>query len=205
MTRKLLIATGNRGKFQEYCQLLRGVPYQLTSLRDEAIEADAEETGTTYEQNATLKAAGYARVSGLLTLADDSGIEVDALDGGPGVGSARFGGLGLSDADRVRLLLARLQGVPPARRGARFVCVIALLGPDVPLQLVHGECPGTIAPEPRGEGGFGYDPVFFLPELGVTVAELPPEQKNRVSHRGKAAAAARQVLLDLAPGAAAKK
>ena len=197
---KLLIATGNRGKFSEFRELLAGIPYELVSLADLNITQAVQETGTTYEENARLKAEAYARASGLLTLADDSGIEVAALGNEPGVHSARYGGEGLSDAGRVDLLLSNLAKHPAMPRTARFVCVIAIAQPGREPRFVRGECPGVIASEPRGQNGFGYDPVFLLPELGKTMAELPPEQKGALSHRGRAARLARGVLRELLRG-----
>src|SRR3972149_501827 len=196
--KKLLVATGNPGKLAEYVDLLAGVPYQLTSLTAERITFEVEENGTSYEENARLKAAAYAQASGLLTLADDSGLEVDALNGEPGPLSARYGGSGLSDAGRGRLVLVKLAAVPNAQRTARFVCVIAIAEPAGASHLVRGECHGIIIREPRGTSGFGYDPVFLLPEPGLTLAELSQEQKNTVSHRARAAQQARSVLVSLA-------
>ena len=195
---KLLIATGNPGKLREFADLLGDVPYQLVSLRDEGISLEVEETGATFEANARLKAEAYARASGLLTLADDSGLEVDALGGAPGVLSARYGGPELSDPERVTLLLRNLDGVPKERRTARFVCLIALATPETTIHTVRGEVAGLITRQPRGENGFGYDPVFLAPSLGLTTAELTPEQKHALSHRGQAARAARDYLLCLA-------
>jgi XTP/dITP diphosphohydrolase len=139
-------------------------------------------------------AEAFAKASGLVALADDSGIEVDALGGAPGPLSARFAGENASDQQRVALLLKRLKGVPPERRSARFRCLIAVARPQGEVSLFEGRCEGQVAEEPRGEGGFGYDPVFLLPERGLTVAELPPEEKNAVSHRGRAARQAKALL-----------
>jgi XTP/dITP diphosphohydrolase len=189
----LLVATTSRHKLEEYRALLAGIPFELRSLRDAGIEEDMEETGATFEANARLKAERYRDLSGLLTLADDSGIEVDALDGKPGVHSRRWAG-GVEDAERNRLLLAKLAGMPDERRTARYRCVIAIAEPGRPTVLVSGTCEGLIAREPRGAGGFGYDPIFFVPELGQTLGEVSPEVKNRVSHRGRAAQAARHIL-----------
>ena len=163
-----------------------------TGLPD--ISTDIKENGTTYAENALLKARGYAAISGLLTLADDSGLEVDALDGAPGIYSARYARRGASDKDRYRLLLSNLKGVPDERRTARFRCVIALVWPNGREELVEGVCEGRITHQPRGENGFGYDPVFYVPEHKCTMAELPAEIKNRISHRARAAQAALQVL-----------
>jgi len=191
---RLLVATANKGKVAEYRALLDGLECELLSLRDAGIVGDVPETGETYEENARIKAATCAAASGLLTLADDSGLEVDALNGEPGIRSARYAGDDATDAQRVEYLLKRLQGVPPQRRGARFVCVIAIATPEGDVTFCRGECPGSIVTEPRGDKGFGYDPVFLLADLGLTMAQLPPEVKNRLSHRGRAAAAARRVL-----------
>lgn len=186
-SRALLIATRNLGKLREYTLLLSGLPFDLTSLDGEKVRLEVEEVGRTFEENAILKARAYARASGLLTLADDSGLEVDALGGAPGVASSRFGGAGLSDADRIRLLLTQLQGVPAPRRTARFRCVIAVAAPRGETWTAQGACEGVIAEAPRGHRGFGYDPVFLLPEWGKTMAELEAEEKNRISHRAVAA------------------
>ncbi len=191
---QLLIASANQGKVAEYRELLEGLECDLLSVQDAGISGDVEETGQTYEENARLKAVTCAARSGLVTLADDSGLEVDALGGEPGVRSARYAGPGATDAQRVAYLLEKLKDVPQERRGARFVCVIAIAVPDGGVTFCRGECPGAIVIEPRGGRGFGYDPAFFLPELGVTMAELTPEMKNRLSHRGRAAAKARVVL-----------
>lgn len=191
---KLLIASANRGKVSEFRSLLDGLDVELLSVQDAGISGDVEETGSTYEENARLKAVTCASQSGLLTLADDSGLEVDALGGEPGVRSARYAGEGATDVDRVAYLLRKLEGVPLESRGARFVCVIAIATPEGDVTFCRGECHGRIVAEPRGERGFGYDPAFLFPELGVTMAELPPEVKNRLSHRGRAAEKAREVL-----------
>jgi XTP/dITP diphosphohydrolase len=191
---KLLIATHNRGKKAEYAQIMQDLDLELVTLADAGVDLVVEETGSTYAENALLKARGYAAATGLLTLADDSGLEVDALNGEPGVHSARYGGEDATDEDRYRLLLRRLEGVPEVRRTARFRCVIALVWPDGAEELVEGVCEGRIATAPAGEHGFGYDPVFYVSEYGRTMAELPPEVKNRISHRGRAAMAARDVL-----------
>lgn len=187
MRRRLLIATRNEGKLSEYKQLLAGLSMSLTYLTEEGITYDVEETGYTFSQNAIRKAREYARISGLLTLADDSGLEVDALQGEPGVHSARYAGAGATDQDRYRLLLERLNDVPWEQRSARFRCVIAVAQPGGETYTSEGVCEGVIAFAPEGEHGFGYDPIFFLPEYGKTMAQLAPEVKNLISHRARAA------------------
>jgi len=191
---KLLIATHNAGKKAEYTELLQGLDLELITLAELEVGLVIAEDGATFAQNALLKARSYAAATGLLTLADDSGLEVDALGGAPGVHTARYGGEGLSDEERYWLLLQNLKGVPDERRGARFRCVIALAWPNGHTELAEGNCEGRIAHEPRGEGGFGYDPIFDLPEFGCTMAELPAEVKNRISHRARAAMVAREIL-----------
>ena len=190
----LLIATRNQGKKVEYAEILGDLSLELVTLDELGIDTEVDETGSTYVENALLKARGYAQQAQTLTLADDSGLEVDALGGEPGVQSARYGGAGASDEDRYRLLLQHLAGVPEEERTARFRCVIALVWPDGREELVEGTCEGRITQEPRGNHGFGYDPVFFVPEYGRTMAELPPEIKNRISHRARAAQKARAIL-----------
>ena len=191
---KLLLATGNPAKVREYSLLLQGAPFPLTTLADESIDIKVDETGATLEENAKLKAVAYAARSQSLVAADDSGLEVDALGGKPGPLSARYAGEGASDKERIAFLLSRLQGFPWEKRSARFRCVIAIASPSGETQLCEGECQGYITFEPRGDQGFGYDPIFYLPELGKTMAELSLEEKNQVSHRGKAARKALQVL-----------
>ena len=191
---KLLIATRNAGKMRELRQLLGGVPYEIVSLDDLGIADEIAETGATFEENAALKAEGYSRLSGLLTLADDSGLEVDALGGAPGVRSARYAGADASDADRVSLLLKNLANTRADDRSARFRCVIAIAAPGARTRFYASVCEGRIAPAPRGDNGFGYDPIFAFPELGMTMAELPAERKNAVSHRARAAKKAAAAL-----------
>jgi XTP/dITP diphosphohydrolase len=197
---KLLVATNNPGKVREYEALLRGLPLTLTYPAQEGIDIEVEERGSTFAENARLKAAAYAKASGLLTLADDSGLEVDALGGEPGTRSARYAGQGASDEDRYRLLLSKLEGVPWERRTARFRCVIAVAEPQGAVRTAEGTCEGVIAFEPRGGHGFGYDPVFYMPEHGQTMAELEPEIKNRISHRAQAAERGRRILQELLGG-----
>lgn len=187
-TRQLLVATHNPGKVAEYADLLEDDRIDWLSLDDAGIINYADETGATFQENAEIKASVYARQSGLLTLADDSGLEVDALGGAPGVMTARYGGEGLTPAERYLRLLEALVDVPEAERTARFRCVIALAAADgTILGSAEGVCEGQIALEPMGEGGFGYDPVFYLPGRGVTMAQLPAGEKHRISHRGRAA------------------
>jgi len=191
---KLLIATNNPAKLREYREILRDLPLVLTSLAQEGIDLVVKERGRSYAENAISKARAYARASGLLTLADDSGLEVKALDGEPGILSSRYAGPGASDEKRNQFLLHRLQGIPWERRRARFRCTIAIATPEGEVQIVEGTCEGVIALEPRGKHGFGYDPIFYLPQCGCTMAELPPEVKNRISHRAQAAQKAKRIL-----------
>jgi len=191
----LVLATLNPHKGRELVALLGAVPFQIKLLSEFPDARLPEETGQTYAENALVKARTAARLTGALALGDDSGLEVDALGGAPGLHTARFGGPGLTDRARWELLLERLRDVPPARRTARFRCVIALAGPARGEQVVvDGVVEGVIAAAPRGSGGFGYDPVFFYPPLGRTFGEISDEDKQRVSHRGKALAVARRLL-----------
>jgi len=191
---KLLLATNNQAKVGEYKSLLSNLPFELVTLADLGITTRVNEVGESLEENARLKATVLATRSHLVALADDSGLEVDALDGEPGPLSARYAGEGASDRDRVNYLLSRLEDVPWEERTACFRCVIAIATPDGEVEICSGERRGVITFEPRGEHGFGYDPVFYLPELGKTMAELPLEMKNQVSHRGQAARKVYQVL-----------
>lgn len=183
---RLLLATGNEHKLQELKSLLQGLPYDVVSPADIGIDATIDETGSSFEENASLKAKAMAAKSHLLTLADDSGLEVDALNGAPGILSARYAGANATDSERISFLLSQLKGVPYDKRQAKFRCVIAIAVPEGKVELCHGECHGYITFQPTGEHGFGYDPVFYLPELGKTMAELLPEIKNNISHRGQA-------------------
>jgi XTP/dITP diphosphohydrolase len=195
---KLLLATTNRGKIREYLSLFSGLPLEVVTPDGLGININVEENCPRYEDNASVKARAYARASDLITLADDSGLEVDLLGGEPGIRSARAAGETASDKDRIEHLLARLKGVPLKKRTAHFKCVIAIVTPEGRIELCHGECPGLIALKPRGENGFGYDPVFYLPEFKRTMAELPLDIKNQISHRGKAAREAYRILEQLA-------
>lgn len=189
---ELLLATTNPGKLVDITAFLRSVGLRFRPSR--AAWQEAEETGATFAENALLKAGLAARSSGVVALADDSGIEVDALGGEPGVRSRRWAGEQATDADRVDLLLERLRDVPPERRGARFVCVAAVCWPDGQARTFSGACEGVVAFERAGTGGFGYDPVFYIPALGRTMAQLDQRQRAQYSHRGKAIAAAGQWL-----------
>ena len=198
MRPKLLLATNNAGKVKEYRSLLRSITFELVTPKELGISVDVEETGTTYAENARLKACTLAKKSGLLTLADDSGIEVDALNGAPGVMSARYACENASDAERVHYLLSKLKDIPLEKRTARFYCLIAIAQPDGQVQYCDGECKGIITFKPQGENGFGYDPIFFFPERGKTMAQLPLEIKNQISHRGRAAQKVRLLLNKMA-------
>lgn len=195
---KLLLATNNPGKLREYEALLVGMPLQLVSLQEQGITLEVEEGDSSFHQNATHKAIIYAAKSGLLTLADDSGLEVEVLGGEPGPRAKRYAGPQATDPQRIAYLLSCLEGVPLEKRTARFCCVIAIATPDGELELCEGFCEGIIALEPKGCNGFGYDPIFYLPQLGRTMAELSFEEKNLLSHRARAAEKARRILFRLA-------
>lgn len=189
----LLVATGNAGKLREFCRLLDGI--DIVSPADLALTLEVEESGATFEANARLKAEAYAAAAGLPALADDSGLEVDALDGAPGVHSARYGDPGLDDGQRCDLLLQNLDGHPvPAQRAARFRCVLVAAATDGRHCRAEGVCEGRIALVRQGARGFGYDPVFYLPDLGRTMAELSGPEKDGISHRGRALRAIRPLL-----------
>jgi len=192
--RRVVLATLNPGKVRELASLLGDLPIELLSLAEIPRASLPAETGATYVENALIKARAARRLTGLAALGDDSGLEVDALDGAPGLHSARFGGPGLDDAGRVALLLERLGSVPAGSRTARFRCVIALVDEAGGERTVEGVVEGEIAAAPRGTGGFGYDPVFLYPPLARTFGELSDADKERVSHRALAARAARALL-----------
>lgn len=189
---KLLVATNNKGKLSEYRALLGDLPVDVVSPADLGLRFEPEETGATFAENAEIKARACAEMTGMVSLADDSGLEVDALGGEPGVFSARYGGPEGSDTGRYELLLRNIQSVPWERRSARFTCVVAVVDPSDPegVNISDGVCEGFVARAPRGGGGFGYDPVFYLPEYDRTMAELLPEEKNSISHRARAVRAA---------------
>jgi XTP/dITP diphosphohydrolase len=193
---RLLIATHNRGKLIEYQEMLDD-HFELVTLDDVGIRDDVDETGATLAENARLKALTYARTSNLLTLADDSGLEVDALGGEPGVYSKRYAGENKSDAERNVFLLKKLRDVPRGKRSARFRCAIAIATPNGKLWETDGACEGEIMFEPRGTNGFGYDPIFQVAERGVRMAELSTAEKNKISHRARAAEKARKILKTL--------
>ena len=188
---KLVLASKNEKKLREMDEILSSLGIEVISEAQAGVDVEVEETGTTFEENSLLKARAVMEASGLPAIADDSGLCVDALGGAPGVYSARYGGPELDDTGRYRLLLENMKGQP---RGARFVSVITCCFPNGDVLTARGECPGTIAFAPMGEGGFGYDPVFFLPKLKKTFAQLTPEEKNAISHRGLALRAFREKL-----------
>lgn len=194
---RLLLATGNKHKLDELKSLFQGLPYELVSPSEMGIHINVDETGDSFEKNASLKAVAFAASSHILSLADDSGLEIDALGGEPGVLSARYAGANATDAERTEFLLSRLKGVPEGKRQAKFRCVIAIATPEDNIHLFSGECRGIIMFKPSGGGGFGYDPIFYLPQIGKTMAELSQREKNNISHRGQAAAKARFFLLNL--------
>ena len=181
---KLVLASKNAKKLAEMNDILSHLGIEVCSEADAGVDIEVEETGTTFEENSLLKAKAVMEASGLPAIADDSGLCVDCLNGAPGVYSARYGGEELDDPGRCRLLLANMRG--QMTRSAKFVSVITCCFPNGDVLTARGECPGTIAYAPMGTGGFGYDPVFFIPELKKTFAQLAPEEKNAVSHRGKA-------------------
>ena len=181
---KLVLASKNQKKLVEMQRILSDLGVEVVLQADLGIDVDVEETGTTFTENATLKAKAVMEASGLPAIADDSGLCVDALNGAPGVYSARYGGEGLDDTGRYKLLLENMRGQMP--RTAKFVSVITCCFPNGDVITARGECPGTIAFAPMGEGGFGYDPVFFVPQMKKTFAQLTAEEKNAISHRGKA-------------------
>lgn len=180
---KLVLASKNVKKLVEMQEILSHLGVEVCLQSEVGVDVDVEETGTTFEENSLLKAKAVMEASGMPAIADDSGLCVDALNGAPGVFSARYGGEGLDDVGRYRLLLENMRGMP---RAAKFVSVITCCFPNGDVLTSRGECPGTIAFAPQGEGGFGYDPIFFVPHLKKTFAQLTSEEKNAISHRGKA-------------------
>ena len=191
--REVVVATSNPGKLREIREILGDLPVSLGSLADHPDVCMPEE-GDSYEENAVVKARHVARATGHVALGDDSGLEVEGLGGEPGPRSARYGGEGLDDAGRVAHLLRALQGMPREARRARFVCIAAVATPDGEVATARGECEGRILDAPSGSGGFGYDPVFESSEVGVAMAQLPADEKNRISHRARAFRALRAAI-----------
>ena len=186
MERKIIFATGNQDKMQEIQMILEDLGIVVSSMKEAGIDVDIVEDGTTFEENAMIKAEAIAKLTDAIVLADDSGLEIDYLNKEPGIYSARYAGTDTSYEIKNNLLLQRLEGVPDEKRTARFVCAIAAVFPDGSKETVRGTIEGRIGYEIAGEHGFGYDPIFYLPEYGCTTAELDPEKKNELSHRGKA-------------------
>lgn len=187
MLPKLVLASTNKGKILEFREILAELPLEIVGLADFSAVPEIIEDGATFAENAVIKAKTIAEATGELTLADDSGLEVDALNGEPGVYSARYGQPGWSDRERYQFLLEKMRGIPVGKRTARFRCAVAIVDPqNNRIEQVDGTVEGVILDSPRGDHGFGYDPVFLIPELGKTMAELTGEEKNRFSHRGRA-------------------
>ncbi len=196
MIKRIIFATGNEGKMKEVRSILSDMNVEVLSMKEAGIKIDVKEDGTTFEENAMIKARAIAAVCDDIVLADDSGLEIDFLNKEPGVYSARYLGEDTSYTIKNQNLLDRLQGVPEDKRTARFVCAIAAVFPDGSCETVTAAMEGQIGDEARGENGFGYDPIFYLPEYGCSTAELSMEQKNEASHRGKALRAMKQILLE---------
>ena len=187
MEHKIVFATSNAGKMREIREILKDLGAEILSMKEAGVDVDIVEDGDTFAANALIKAKAVWEKTGGIVLADDSGLVIDALNGEPGVYSARYGGPDcISDSDRIDYLLKKLENVPEGKRTAKFVSVITLVTPDGKEIVARGECPGHILFERHGNGGFGYDPVFFAEDAGCTFAELAPEQKNQVSHRARA-------------------
>jgi XTP/dITP diphosphohydrolase len=192
--KKLIFATGNENKMKEIRMILADCGYEILSMKEVGIDVDIVEDGKTFEENATIKATAISKLAGCLVLADDSGLEVDAMDKAPGIYSARWEGEDTPYSIKNRKIIDNLKDVPEEKRTARFVCAIAAAFPDGRVVTRRGTIEGLIAHEPAGENGFGYDPIFYVPEFGKTTAELSPEEKNKVSHRGKALEMIREVI-----------
>jgi XTP/dITP diphosphohydrolase len=184
--KKLIAATKNKGKIKEIMEILDGLPYEVISMEQAGISDDIEENGSTFEENALIKARALHKITGQMVMADDSGLEVDHLGGAPGIYSSRFAGEGATDEDKNKKLLSLLEGVPLEKRTARFVCVIAVIFPNGKHFTVRGTCEGFIGFKAEGSNGFGYDPLFFMSEYNMTTAQMSSEQKHKISHRGKA-------------------
>ncbi len=195
MEKKIIFATGNENKMKEIRMILADLGMPILSMKEAGIEADIVEDGKTFEENAMIKATEIAKLTqNCIVLADDSGLEIDYLNKEPGIYSARYAGVDTSYDVKNNLLLERLQGVPDEKRTARFVCAVAAVFPDGSSEVVRGTIEGIIGHEIVGENGFGYDPIFYLPEYGCTTAQLPPEKKNELSHRGNALRAMRTIM-----------
>lgn len=193
--KKIIFATGNENKLKEIREILSDVDAEIVSMKEAGIEADIEENGRTFEENAVIKATAISKLAGdAIVLADDSGLEIDYLNGEPGVYSARYMGEDTSYAIKNQALIDRLEGVPDEKRTARFVCAVAMASPDGTVETVRGTIEGRIGYKECGKNGFGYDPIFVVPEYGCTSAELTPEQKNAISHRGKALRAIKKYI-----------
>lgn len=184
--KKLIFATGNEGKMKEIRMILGDLDYEILSMKEAGIDVDIVEDGKTFEENAIIKATEISKIANCVVLADDSGLEVDAMDKMPGIYSARYLGEDTPYSVKNQTIIDNLAGLPDEKRTARFVCVIAAAFPDGRVVTKRGTIEGIIGYEERGENGFGYDPIFFVPEYGKTTAELSPEEKNKISHRGKA-------------------
>jgi hypothetical protein len=194
---KIVFATTNEGKVKEIKEILKDFPIEVVSMKEMGITADIEENGTTFEENSLIKARALAKLTGLPALADDSGLEVDYLNGEPGIYSARYLGRDTDYDYKNNYIIDKLSGAKAEDRSARFVCVISLVLPDGREFVERGVVEGLIGYEQKGENGFGYDPIFYLPEYGKTSAELPPEEKNKISHRGKALTAMKKLIVTL--------
>ena len=192
--RRLIFATGNEHKMVEIREILGELPVEILSMKDVGIKADIVENGSTFEENALIKAKEVCKLAGEMVLAEDSGLEIDYLNGEPGIYSARYMGEDTSYRIKNQNLIDRLEGVPEEKRTARFVCAIAAAFPDGRSFVVRGTIEGIIGYEERGTNGFGYDPIFYLPERGVSTAEIPPEEKNSISHRGNALRKMKELL-----------
>ncbi len=184
----IVVATRNKDKYNEIKEILKDMPFEVISMDEAGVDltADIEETGKTFEENALIKAKKVCELTGEITIADDSGIEIDYLGGAPGIYSSRFGGKDATDFEKNKQILEMLEGVPFEKRSARFTCAIAAAYPDGNHFVVKGSCNGYIGYEPKGSNGFGYDPIFFVPEYGMTTAQMKPEEKHKISHRGNA-------------------
>ena len=197
MMDKIVFATANEGKVKEIKEILKDFPIEVVSMKEMGITADIEEDGTTFEENSLIKARALSKLTGLPALADDSGLEVDYLNGEPGIYSARYLGRDTDYDYKNNYIINKLSEAQDKERSARFVCVISLVLPDGREFVERGVVEGLIGYEQKGESGFGYDPIFYLPEYGKTSAELSPEEKNKISHRGKALSAMKKLIMDL--------